>query len=173
VEKLLELEGLKVNRETLRQWVLAAGLWEKKRKSGRHRQWLSTAMACDSARWWNIMVDSGFTTGHGTIGGFGFEIDFSTHVVIILRAGAQTRWGGGVWLSSFETSGDNTMIEYTVMKPGDDCPLIDGLLEVNPIVAIRVPKPVGNVVSWNRHIESIECSWSDSTFVGNPTGGGR
>ena len=38
-EKLLELEGTKVNRETLRQWRLAAGLWEKKCKKSQHRQW--------------------------------------------------------------------------------------------------------------------------------------
>jgi len=137
-----------------------------------YRQWLSTAMACDSVRWWNIMVDSGFATGYGAIGGFGFEVDFSTHAVIILRAGDQTRWGGGVWLNSLETSGDNTIIEYTVMEPADDCPIIDGLSEVNPTVAIRVPRPVGNAASWNRHTETIECSWPDSTFVGNPSDGG-
>jgi len=38
-EKLLELEGIEVNRETLRQWRLTAGLWEKKRKRRGHRQW--------------------------------------------------------------------------------------------------------------------------------------
>ena len=41
MEKLLELEGIEVNRETQRQWRQAAGLWEKKRKRGRHRQWRS------------------------------------------------------------------------------------------------------------------------------------
>lgn len=38
-EKLLEEDGLEVNRETLRQWRLSAGLLEPKRKKGRHRQW--------------------------------------------------------------------------------------------------------------------------------------
>ena len=38
-EKLLERDGLEVNRETLRQWLLGAGLWEKRRKKRRHRQW--------------------------------------------------------------------------------------------------------------------------------------
>jgi hypothetical protein len=38
-EKLLEVDGLEVNRETLRQWRLEAGLWEGKRKKRRHRQW--------------------------------------------------------------------------------------------------------------------------------------
>jgi len=38
-EKLLERDGLEVSRETLRQWLLSAGLWEKRRKKRRHRQW--------------------------------------------------------------------------------------------------------------------------------------
>jgi len=38
-EKLSEVDGIEVNRETLRQWLLASGLREKKRKTRQHRQW--------------------------------------------------------------------------------------------------------------------------------------
>ena len=38
-EKLLELDGIAVSRETLRQWLLGAGLWSKRRKHRGHRQW--------------------------------------------------------------------------------------------------------------------------------------
>lgn len=38
-EKLEELDGLYVNRETLRQWMLFEGLWELSRKGTKHRQW--------------------------------------------------------------------------------------------------------------------------------------
>jgi hypothetical protein len=38
-EKLLEMDGLDVSKETLRQWLIADGLWVKKRKSSRHRRW--------------------------------------------------------------------------------------------------------------------------------------
>ena len=38
-EKLFELEGIRVSRETLRQWLMGAGLWEKRRKRRGHRQW--------------------------------------------------------------------------------------------------------------------------------------
>ncbi len=38
-EKLLELDGMRVSRETLRQWLISAGLWEKRRKRRGHRQW--------------------------------------------------------------------------------------------------------------------------------------
>ena len=38
-EKLLEIDGIGVNRETLRQWLMAAGLWERRRKRRSHRQW--------------------------------------------------------------------------------------------------------------------------------------
>ena len=38
-EKLLELDGFRVSRETLRQWLLSAGLWTKRRKHRGHRRW--------------------------------------------------------------------------------------------------------------------------------------
>ena len=38
-EKLLELDGMRVNRETLRQWLISAGLWRKRRKHRGHRRW--------------------------------------------------------------------------------------------------------------------------------------
>jgi transposase-like protein len=39
VEKLLEVDGIEVSRETLRQWLQACGLWEGRRKRRGHRQW--------------------------------------------------------------------------------------------------------------------------------------
>ena len=38
-EKLWERDGYKVDHETLRRWLLAAGLWERQRKRGKHRKW--------------------------------------------------------------------------------------------------------------------------------------
>ncbi len=38
-EKLFELEGIEVNDETLRRWLIESGEWEKVRKSRKHRQW--------------------------------------------------------------------------------------------------------------------------------------
>jgi hypothetical protein len=38
-EKLLEVDGIDLSRETLRQWLLAAGLWQKRRRHRDHRQW--------------------------------------------------------------------------------------------------------------------------------------
>lgn len=38
-EKLLELDGVKVSDETLRKWLITAGLWEKRRKRAKHREW--------------------------------------------------------------------------------------------------------------------------------------
>ncbi|OGW24528.1 MAG: hypothetical protein A2X59_02315 [Nitrospirae bacterium GWC2_42_7] len=38
-EKLLELDGLSVNDETLRRWLVSSGDWERARKSRKHRQW--------------------------------------------------------------------------------------------------------------------------------------
>lgn len=38
-EKLLELEGIRISEETLRKWLLAAGIWQKRRKCSAYRQW--------------------------------------------------------------------------------------------------------------------------------------
>ncbi|MDH4035281.1 MAG: ISNCY family transposase [candidate division Zixibacteria bacterium] len=38
-EKLLELDGLSVSRETLRHWLISSGLWQKRRKRRAHRRW--------------------------------------------------------------------------------------------------------------------------------------
>jgi transposase len=38
-EKLLELDGISVSRESLRQWLMAAGIWRKRRKHRGHRRW--------------------------------------------------------------------------------------------------------------------------------------
>lgn len=38
-EKLSELEGIDVDKDTLRKWLIESGDWEKVRKSRRHRQW--------------------------------------------------------------------------------------------------------------------------------------
>lgn len=39
VEKLSEREGIEVGMQTVRNWLLRAGVWERVRKSRRHRQW--------------------------------------------------------------------------------------------------------------------------------------
>lgn len=38
-EKLEELDGIKLGTQTLRNWLLEAGLWQKRRKGRRHRRW--------------------------------------------------------------------------------------------------------------------------------------
>ena len=38
-EKLEERDGYEVDHETLRRWLLAAGIWKRQRKRAKHRQW--------------------------------------------------------------------------------------------------------------------------------------
>ncbi|OGC83104.1 MAG: hypothetical protein A2W07_00330 [candidate division Zixibacteria bacterium RBG_16_43_9] len=38
-EKLGEVDGIKLSDETLRKWLMEAGLWQRRRKRSRHRQW--------------------------------------------------------------------------------------------------------------------------------------
>ncbi|MFH0930847.1 MAG: ISNCY family transposase [Candidatus Zixiibacteriota bacterium] len=38
-EKLGEVDGIKLSDETMRKWLMEAGLWQRRRKRSRHRQW--------------------------------------------------------------------------------------------------------------------------------------
>lgn len=38
-EKLLELDGIRLSAETLRSWLIEAGLWQRSRKGSPHRRW--------------------------------------------------------------------------------------------------------------------------------------
>ncbi|MFQ5586298.1 MAG: ISNCY family transposase, partial [Thermodesulfobacteriota bacterium] len=38
-EKLMERDGIEISKETLRKWLMEAGLWQKRRKRSSHRQW--------------------------------------------------------------------------------------------------------------------------------------
>ena len=38
-EKLKEINGISISEETLRKWLIEEGLWKKKRKRKKHRQW--------------------------------------------------------------------------------------------------------------------------------------
>ena len=38
-EKLLEIDSIRVNDETLRRWLIGSGDWQRARKSRKHRQW--------------------------------------------------------------------------------------------------------------------------------------
>lgn len=150
-------------------------------------QWIEAALACDVSRWREhsdsstvVIGDSGASGGgQGWIDSIapgepgplppiwnGFDVDFSKHAVIILRAGDFTRWGGGIWLDAVNTTASGTTIEYSVMSPGDQCPLVGDGQIVNPTVAVRVPLPVQEPVTWKRHVEPISCNWgTDSTGV--------
>jgi len=45
-EKLLERDGIRVNDETLRMWLIETGDWKKTRKRRRHRQWRERKHHC-------------------------------------------------------------------------------------------------------------------------------
>jgi len=142
--------------------------------------WTAKAFECDRKRWEgsydtltygkdSVIVNPGDSTIWPPPY-YDFNVDFSKCAVIILRAGEQTRWGGGIWLNAFNSTDGGTNIEYSVMQPGPNCPEIgsvpwysDGA--INPTVAIQVPLPINDPVKWNRRIETIDCNWQDSTWV--------
>jgi transposase len=45
-EKLLELEGIAISKETVRTWLMESGHWQKERKVRRHRQWRERKGCC-------------------------------------------------------------------------------------------------------------------------------
>jgi hypothetical protein len=165
--------------------------------------WVDAALGCDLARW-DCMIDSsgvpvdsssvpgetgGVPRGPGDPDdpddrtdplpptGYSIQVDFTQFAILILRAGDQERWGGGVWLTNLSTSAAGTEIEYTVITPGEDCPPTwnpCGLGNlVNPTVAIRVPLPLPEPINWHRLTETAACDWSagsDSGVVVDPGG---
>jgi hypothetical protein len=165
--------------------IRSADVWEA---------WIGAAADCDFARWGSGVepdlppgVDGGGSSpggGGGTGGGviepgipidpptgwLSPDVDFATHAVLILRAPAQTRWGGGVWLSAIEEGSPGTTIDYWVITPGPDCPAVEGGATLRPTVAIRVPLPIHDPVRFERNTEVVECRWE--VPVDGPGGGG-
>jgi len=144
--------------------------------STRWNEWLESAWACDANRWTDPGepskpgdVDDATGGPDGTPGDpepvepptrwIGVDVDFTTHAVIVLRAEAQTRWGGGIWLNSIERTEGGTTIDYSVMQPSEDCPSIDSVRKLYPTVAIRVPLPLPAPIEFEQHVESIDCHW--------------
>ena len=145
-------------------------------------RWLETAAACDFDRW-------GGGVEPGNPGLFGPDasepgtptepprgwlvpsLDFSTHAVVILRSEPQTRWGGGVWLNAIDTHARGTTLEYSVMTPGGDCPIVEGGSVLRPTAAIRVPLPLLEPIVFRRNAETIDCRW-ETVDTGVATGGG-
>ena len=134
--------------------------------SANFASWWEAAWKCD----WPFLFDTGsYSTGWPVW--YNPDIDFTTHAIIILRSGDLTSWGGGIWLDKFDVTDGGTIIDYTVMEPGDDCPAVEPpWTTFNPTVAIRVPLPINLPITWNRSIQSIQCNWYDSTVTG---GGGN
>ncbi|MFH1218991.1 MAG: hypothetical protein V1694_00865, partial [Candidatus Eisenbacteria bacterium] len=73
--------------------------------------------------------------------------------------------GGGIWLNSLEVTSSGTTVAYSVMVPGDNCPPVEGGTYLQPTVAIRVPLPVTEPITWERHVEMIDCDWGGDTTV--------
>jgi hypothetical protein len=137
--------------------------------------WVALALECDLDRW-DVVYDSsraegdsgwspgGDPTDPSVPAGYSIPVDFEQFAVILLRAGDQDRWGGGIWLTDLETSESGTRVEYTVVVPGSECPPVADSPYflgdvVNPTVAIRVPLPLPEPITWDRLTRTIDCDW--------------
>ena len=140
-------------------------------------EWLERAFACDQTRWGetdSTIIDPGTGTpprprfgagGRDSIppepmpplpppSWIGIDVDFTKFAVLVLRADPQTRWGGGAWLDAIQGGETGTTIDYTVMEPAGECPPIEEGVVLRPTVAIRVPLPVSDPVTWDRRTRS-------------------
>ncbi len=145
--------------------------------------WLDAAVACDEEAWSGRPGWREGETPPGDLeppavepsmppwGWLGAAVDFSTHAVIVLRGEPQDRWGGGVWLTGIAHEGGQgggAVVEYAVMVAGDDCPAGEAGAGVQPTVAIRVPLPLTEPVTWRRETYTIACDWDDVTWPSEP-----
>jgi len=145
------------------------------RDQTRWEEWLRNAFECDQTRWFgsdSLVLRDGTAPRDSTPGGppvpppilpptwVGIEVDFTAYAVVVVRADVQDRWGGGIWISGITRSMSGTKIDYVVMTPGENCPIVDGGEELQPTVAIRVPLPLTEPVIWDRQTEMINCDWS-------------
>lgn len=141
------------------------------RTSEEFTAWVEAAWECDISRW-GTPVDTLWGTDSTVVGDrpvprFDNMVDFTTHAVLILRADIQTAWGGGIWLDKFEPSAAGTVVQYTVMTPGDTCPEVGSGASLQPTVAIRVALPIAEPLFITRITDTISCGWvGDSTKVG-------
>lgn len=133
--------------------------------------WVEAAWECDISRW-GTPVDTlwgadSTVVGDRPIPTFDNMVDFTTHAVLILRADVQSAWGGGIWLDRFEPGAAGTVVQYSVMTPGDSCPEVGNGALLQPTVAIRVPLPIAEPLFITRIRDTISCGWvGDSTQVG-------
>lgn len=141
------------------------------RSAEEFHSWVDAAWECDISRW-GTPLDTVWGTDSVVVGSdphpdFDNLVDFTTHAVLILRADPQSAWGGGIWLDRFEAGAGGTIVQYTVMVPGDECPKLENGAVVQPTVAIRIPLPVTEPLLITRINETISCGWvNDSTRVG-------
>ncbi|MBM3316699.1 MAG: hypothetical protein FJY75_02495 [Candidatus Eisenbacteria bacterium] len=158
------------------QVLTTPGAWEV---------WVARAWDCDRARW-GEPGDSASVPGGpdgGRVGSDGsafggrpaIPVDFDRFAVLVLRAGPQDRWGGGIWLTGLRTSAAGSAIEYVVIEPQSDCPWISehggqGSHVVEPTVAVRVPLPLPEPIVWRRGAITVSCEWTIGIDWTGPAG---
>lgn len=144
-------------------------------------QWWSTTRRCDILEWDDIIIDSTTEIDHPGMGMEGDdpmphgevwpmpswdkpEVDFSQYAVIILRGEPQDHWGGGIWLDNYTNGDAGAVVEYTVVEPGESCPpILAPLPTAQPTVAIRVPRPTNDQVTWQGTTKTVDCVWAVDT----------
>jgi hypothetical protein len=90
------------------------------------------------------------------------EVDFTTNVILTISLPRDSLWGSSVWIEEVTGSPSRTTVRYTVSHLGDDCMgeiMMPVLVASSPTIAVMVPRPVTEPVTWQRNEIVYNCSW--------------
>ncbi|MCI0407315.1 MAG: hypothetical protein L0191_01915, partial [Acidobacteria bacterium] len=100
------------------------------------------------------------------------DVDFENHVVVAIGLESEAIWGRGVWITEVVGSGSGSTVKFEVSRPGEDCivllgaPIDPGALSANsPTIAVLVPQPVHEPVTFKRTDVTWNCTWESDPLL--------
>jgi hypothetical protein len=90
-------------------------------------------------------------------------VDFEASVVIAIGLEEAAGWGRHVQVADVSTTGNITHVRFEVLSPGEDCwavlmgPFDPAQVRTAPVIAVVVPRPVGQVLAFERTEEVWHC----------------
>jgi hypothetical protein len=83
-------------------------------------------------------------------------VDFDQSVVLAIGLESASGWGRSIQVVDVATANDLTTVRFEVLTPGEDCtrlmmaPFDPDAIRTSPVVAVSVPRPIGNNVVFER-----------------------
>jgi len=90
-------------------------------------------------------------------------VDFETSVILAISVEADSLPGRSVWIHDVADAPAGATARYIVSNLGDDCfggiPRLSSTWLSSPTIAVLVPRPVTEPVSWQREDVTYNCTW--------------